>query len=202
MRDYTLRGMSPSRRSDRHDPILLRATGHGKPIDVAKELVPVLDFVRTLCPDLRKVGHEYEARCPVPHHEDRTASFRVNPDKGYIYCHGCGVGGDVVELYKRVHGHDRADVAAAELLMEFGYEPPKRPPSWFRKFERQRPIRDAISRARFEHLRRRLFRLYFKPSVEAIEDEAEREEEARLLWEATEPLARMMAREIAERKSL
>ena len=82
--------------------------------------------------------------------------------------------------------------------MEFGHEPPPRPPSWFHKYERQCPVGDAISRVRFEHLRRRL---YFEPSAEAIEDKAEREEEARLLWEATEPPARMMVREIAEKRS-
>lgn len=199
MQEYTAGGMSRSRLPDRHDNILPQHAGGRRTIRDAVGKVPVLDLARLLCPDLRRVGREYGAQCPI--HEDRTPSFRVNPDKGFWFCHGCGAGGDVVELYKLVNGHDRADVAAAELLMEFGYEPPKRPPTWFRKFERQRPIRDAIGRARFEHLRRRLFRLYFKPSVEAIEDEAEREEERRILWEATEPLARMVVREIAERRS-
>ena len=87
------------------------------------------------------------------------------------------------------------------LLLEFGHELKQRPQSWFRKQERQRPLRDAIGRARFDLLRRRLYRACFEPTVLAIEDKAEREEVERLLWDATEPLARMKAREVVERRS-
>jgi hypothetical protein len=47
-------------------------------------------------------------------------------------------------------------------------------------------------RARFDHLRRRLFRWFFEPSLVQIEDLGEREAEAALLWDATAPLAEMM----------
>jgi hypothetical protein len=88
-------------------------------------------------------------------------------------------GGDVITLAQRAWAIDRADVAAAEILLSSGHEIPPRPASWFRKQERQKPIRDAISRARFEHLRR-------------IEHPDKRKAEALIFWEATEPLARMM----------
>jgi hypothetical protein len=82
--------------------------------------------------------------------------------------------------------------AMIALSLEYGVELPKRTESWHRKQERQRPVRDAINRARFDHLRRRLFRRFFEPSLVQIEDPSEREAEAALLWDATAPLAEMM----------
>jgi hypothetical protein len=140
----------------------------------------------------RKVGAEWVRRCVLPDHKDRTPSFCVNPEKDLWHCHGCARGGDVVTLAQFAWDIDRADVAAAEVLLTFGHEIPPRPASWFRRQERQRPIREAISRARFEHLRRRLFRGLFAPSLVRIKDPDERKVEALIFWEATEPLARMM----------
>jgi uncharacterized NAD(P)/FAD-binding protein YdhS len=82
--------------------------------------------------------------------------------------------------------------AMIALSLEYSVELPKRPDSWYRWQERQRPVRDAINRARFDHLRRRLFRWFFEPSLVQIEDLGEREAEAALLWDATAPLAEMM----------
>jgi hypothetical protein len=82
--------------------------------------------------------------------------------------------------------------AMIALSVEYGVELPKRPDSWHRKQERQRPVRDGINRARFDHLRRRLFRWFFEPSLLRIENQDEREAEAALLWDATAPLAEMM----------
>jgi hypothetical protein len=82
--------------------------------------------------------------------------------------------------------------AMVSLAVEYDVELPKRPQSWYRRQERQRPVRDAIDLARFDHLRRRLFRWFFKPSLLRIEDRDEREAEAKLLWDVTAPLAQMM----------
>lgn len=149
-------------------------------------------------------GKEIVFLCPL--HNDHNPSLRVDPEKRVWYCPPCSVGGDVVTLACLAWGYDHrvgrsAAEAAAMLLLEFGHDIPPRPPSWFRKQARQKPVRDAIARAKFEHLRRRLFRRFFAPSVEAIEDQQEREEEARVLWEATEPLAEMLMRDLAERRS-
>jgi hypothetical protein len=82
--------------------------------------------------------------------------------------------------------------AMVSLAVEYDVELPKRPQSWYRRQERQRPVRDAIDRARFDHLRQRLFRWFFEPSLLRIEDRDEREAEAKLLWDVTAPLAPMM----------
>ena len=61
---------------------------------------------------------------------------------------------------------------------------------------RQRPVRDAIDRVRFEHLRRRLFRAFCAPSLLRIADTEEREAEAAILWEETELLARLLVERV------
>ena len=81
-------------------------------------------------------------------------------------------------------------MAAADLLTMFGHEVPPRPPSWFKKHQRQRPARDAIAQARFDYFRRRLFRRFFY--VDAIEDPRERAAEAEFLWDASELLTELV----------
>ncbi len=176
-------------------------------LDAAKEKVPTVELADRLAAGQsgrwRKVGAEWVRNCVLPDHEDRSPSFTVNPEKNVWFCHGCLRGGDVVELARFAWGYEKREVAmaAADLLREFGHPIPERPKSWHRKQERQKPIRDAIDRARFEHLRRRLFRRLFLPSLVRIEDQEERKEEAMIFWEATELLAEMMVERLAEASS-
>jgi hypothetical protein len=143
-------------------------------------------------------GREIYFRCPL--HDDHDPSLRVEPEQDVWFCDPCLVGGDVVELARFAWGYEKseAQMAAADLLHTFGHEIPPRPASWYAKQERQRPVRNAIDAARFKHLRRRLFRRFFLPSLVSIEDSEERKAEAEAFWEATEPLARMMIERLAE----
>jgi hypothetical protein len=174
-------------------------------IEAAKARVPTIDLADLLCgpAQMRRIGAEWVGQCPLPDHEDKTPSFTVNPEKNVWFCHGCLRGGDVVELARFAWSYEKREVAmaAADLLREFGHPIPERPKSWYRKQERQKPIRDAIDRARIEHLRRRLFRGLFLPSLARIKDPEERKEEAMIFWEATEPLAEMMLERLAEASS-
>ena len=173
-------------------------------IQAAKGKVPTIDLADKLAAGQggrwRNVGAEWETNCVLPDHEDRSPSFTVNPEKNVWYCHGCLRGGDVVDLARFAWGYEKHEVAmaAADLLHEFGHPIPSRSPSWYAKQRQQKPVRDAIDRVRFEHLRRRLFRTLFAPSLLHIEDPNERKAEAVILWEATEPLARMMLERLAE----
>src|SRR5262245_1003146 len=45
---------------------------------------------------LKKTGSTYKGLCPF--HQEKTASFNVNKDKGFFKCFGCGAGGDVVKF--------------------------------------------------------------------------------------------------------
>jgi hypothetical protein len=172
-----------------------RGVSYTGPIDEAKRLVPVMDQAgRLVGPGgLRRAGREWVGRCPLPDHEDRSPSFTVNPEKNVFFCHGCLRGGDVVELARLAWGYDQRDarIAAADLLREFGHEVPRRPPAWFRKQGRQKPVRDALERVKVRSARRRLMRA-FGPLVASIEDPEERREEAQRIWQDLEEVARLV----------
>jgi hypothetical protein len=173
-----------------------RGVSYTGPRGEAKRLVPVIDQAdRLMAPGaLRRVGKEWVGRCPLPDHADRTPSFTVNEAKNLWWCHGCLRGGDVVELARLAWGYDQRDahVAAAMLLMEFGHEVPQRPPAWFRKQERQAPVRRALEGAARRRCQRRIYRRLFAPIVARLEDEVERLEEARASWEDAGQIAAMM----------
>jgi DNA primase len=188
--------MSSLQQAEATRPRRYRGVSYVRPIDAAKEAVPVIDLAdRLMGPGrLLRVGKEWVGRCPLPDHADRTPSFTVNEAKNLWWCHGCLRGGDVVELARLAWGYDRRDAhaAAAMLLMEFGHEVPRRPPAWFRKQERQAPVRRALESAARRRCQRRIYRWLFAPIVARFEDEAERLEEARASWEDAGQMAAMM----------
>ncbi len=170
-----------------------------RPIEAAKEKVPTIDLADLLCGPggMRRMGERWVARCPLPGHDERTPSFTVYPEQNSWYCYGaCKRGGDVVDLAAAAWGYGEGEMAAAAaaLLHEFGHPIPERPPSWFRKQARQKPIRDELERIKTDSLRRRLFRL-LEPTVAGIDDDGERAAEAEHLWRELTPLAARMVRE-------
>jgi DNA primase len=168
-----------ARRSIEH-----RGVSRIRVIAEAKEKVPTVDLAERLCgPDnMRRVGKERVGRCPLPDHEDKTPSFTINPEKDLWWCHGCLRGGDVITLAQLAWEIDRADVAAAEILLTFGHEIPPRPPIWFARQERQRDTRAAIEQARKNILRRRLFKYCVLPLLKHIEDDKEYAGEVERAW--------------------
>jgi DNA primase len=171
-----------------------RGVSYTRPIDAAKEAVPVIDLADRLSGPggLRRVGKEWAGRCVLPDHEDRSPSFTVNPEKNVWFCHGCLRGGDVVELARLASEYDERDahVAAAMLLMEFGHEVPPRPPSWHGRQSRQERARRAIENAKARRVQRRIYRWILAPPLANIEDEGERREEIGHAWEDAGQIAR------------
>ena len=147
-------------------------------IEEAKAAVPTVDLADRLCGpgQLRRIGGErWTALCPLPGHDEKTPSFVVYPgDRGW-WCYGCQRGGDVVDLAQAAWGIDRADVAAAEVLITFGHPIPERPPAWFRRQERQKPVRDRIERGRVEHVRLLVFRLIWTPWLRRLPEDVRAE---------------------------
>jgi hypothetical protein len=168
---------------------------YGKPITAAKEAVPVIDLAdRLIGPGgMRRNGAEWVGRCPLPGHEDKTPSFTANPEKNVWWCFGCLRGGDAVELARLAwgYGEREAHAAAAMLLLEFGHDVPQRPPSWFRRQERQKAARGALHEAKVESCQRRMFR-HLSPILEDIQDPDEREEEAEFLWRSCRLIGQYM----------
>ncbi len=166
-----------------------------KPIDAAKKAVSTLELAERLCPEgLRRVGQNLIARCPLPGHDDKSPSFYVYPETDSFYCFGCLRGGDVVNLAAHAWGYGKHDMAmaAANLLHEFGHEIPQRPPSWFARQERQKPVRDALEEVRVRSVHRRLYRIFVRNTISLIEDEDERRDEAARVWDDLLPAARML----------
>jgi DNA primase len=175
-----------SRIQDKSPKPRYQGVSHTKPIDAAKEAVPVIDLADRLAGPgrLRRVGENWTAHCPLPGHEDKVPSFVVYPETNSWFCFGCLHGGDVVELARLAWGYSEreAHVAAAMLLMEFGHEVPERPPAWHRKQERQRHTREAVEQTKKNVVRRRLFRHLILPLIDTIEDDAERNRELDRAW--------------------
>ncbi len=67
------------------------------------ELIRSVDILK-VCDELgikvRRVGRGYKALCPF--HEEKIASFSIDPVKKLFKCFGCGKGGDVIRLVEGV----------------------------------------------------------------------------------------------------
>ncbi|MFA6365387.1 MAG: DNA primase [Candidatus Paceibacterota bacterium] len=64
-----------------------------KEVDLIKEKLPVLDFLRSYIA-VTPAGRNFRALCPF--HPEKTPSFIISPDRGRWHCFGCGEGGDVI----------------------------------------------------------------------------------------------------------
>lgn len=75
---------------------------------------------------LRRVGREELGLCPL--HSEKTASFRVNEDRGVFHCFGCGAGGDIIRFVQLV---EHVSFKEAIQILGIGDSPP--PPSQARQ---------------------------------------------------------------------
>jgi DNA primase len=62
---------------------------------------------------------EFNGKCPAPNHDDKAPSFYANADNGLFHCHGCGISGNVIQLYAIMNGLDPVD-AKFDLGRELG----------------------------------------------------------------------------------
>jgi CHC2 zinc finger len=177
-----------------------RGAGPRSVIDEAKERVPVLDLADRLAGpgQLRRRRSEWIGNCVIPDHDDRVPSFCVDPEKDLFFCHGCVRGGDVVRLAQLVWQIDRADVAAAEVLMAFGHHVPARSDTWYAKQKRQQPTRLALEQAKTRRVQRRIYRWIFAPIVAGFEDADERRAEEIAAWEECGHIAFLLVQRAKE----
>ena len=80
-------------------------------VDALLATVDLVALVDSYVP-LKKTGAEYEACCPF--HTEDTPSFKVNPEKGFFHCFGCGAHGDAIGFLMRHKGIEFLE-AVAEL---------------------------------------------------------------------------------------
>jgi DNA primase len=127
-------------------------------------------------------------RCIAQDHTDKTPSMTVYTDRQRFKCFGCGLAGDVVDLEEIGGRHAETWTAVVALAERFGVELPRRPERWHKwqgeKHRRRRMVHDALTAA----YQRRFFRVY-GGYLEDIGDPAEREAEARMLFDDLRTLA-------------
>jgi DNA primase len=62
----------------------------------------IVEIIITEGVELKKRGRYYWSLCPL--HSERTASFKVDPDRQSFYCFGCQEHGDVITFIQRYKG--------------------------------------------------------------------------------------------------
>src|SRR4029077_3062807 len=75
-------------------------------IDDLRLQANILQVVQEYVP-LKRAGTKYKGLCPF--HSEKTPSFTVDAEKGFFYCFGCHLGGDVfkfLELHEKVGFQD------------------------------------------------------------------------------------------------
>ncbi len=77
----------------------------------------VSEYVR-----LRKTGKRYVGLCPF--HQEKTASFSVDPDKQLFYCFGCGQGGNIFSFLMKIENMSFQD-SVEELARRVGLSLPE-----------------------------------------------------------------------------
>ena len=65
-----------------------------------KARVDILDYVARHT-EVKKSGSTFRARCPLPGHDEKTASFYIYPHNQSWFCFGaCHKGGDIFDFWK------------------------------------------------------------------------------------------------------
>jgi DNA primase len=86
-----------------------------------KDKLPMLEYASRFTTMKTAPGNrdEHMGKCPSPDHEDDGPSFYVNTGKNLFHCHGCGITGNVIQLYAIMNGME-ADDAKFTLGRELG----------------------------------------------------------------------------------
>lgn len=85
-------------------------------LEALRERVSIVDVAAEHM-QVRRAGRRFVARCPF--HDEKTASFSLEPTKNLFHCFGCQEGGDVFTLVQKLEGLDFAE-AAERLASRFG----------------------------------------------------------------------------------
>lgn len=81
--------------------------------DLVREKLRIEDVIGSYI-TLIPIGKNFKACCPF--HQEKTASFQVNPDRQFFYCFGCKRGGDVFNFVQEIERLDFRE--ALKMLAE------------------------------------------------------------------------------------
>lgn len=85
-------------------------------IQTLKERLDIVDVVQPYTA-LKRSGGGFMGRCPF--HDEKSASFSVQQQRGFYHCFGCGVGGDAISFVQEIEGLSFAE-AVERLARQFG----------------------------------------------------------------------------------
>jgi DNA primase len=93
-------------------------------LDALRERADMVDVIGGYM-KLRKAGRVFKGLCCF--HQEKTASFTVDPAKQLYYCHGCGNGGDIFRFIQQTDGltfNEAAQRLADRVGISLRYEGP------------------------------------------------------------------------------
>lgn len=90
------------------------------PLPQIKAAANIVTVISEYLP-LKKSGNGLVGKCPF--HQEKSGSFRVNPDTQRFKCFGCGASGDVIQFVQDIE-HLTMTEAARRLAERFGVEIP------------------------------------------------------------------------------
>ncbi len=164
--------------------------GFRKLLEDVKAQVPMATAADDLGAGLKPNGKGLRGR-GVCHGGENPTSLVVRPEEGRWWCYRCDEGGDLLDLWSRAKGFMDPTDALMDLAGTYGVEPTPRPPSFGRKQERQKTMRERIDAERIEHVRTLIFRLIWVPWLKRLPAWG-REEASERAWRESLPLARMV----------
>jgi len=95
--------------------------------DIQRARQAIVAVAAKYLPDLKKTGAEWEACCPF--HAEKSPSFKINEQKEFFHCFGCGTNGNAIDFVMKITGCDFQQ-AVSDIIGNIAVEPaPKlRPP--------------------------------------------------------------------------
>ncbi|MDR2724176.1 MAG: DNA primase [Holosporaceae bacterium] len=107
-------------------------------IEFLKSQISIVDVVSSRI-SLRRSGRDWFGLCPF--HKEKTSSLKVDPNKGFFHCFGCGVHGDAISF---VQDFDRISFVEAveHLAHQYGIPLPLRENVFV---DPHKPVYDAIT---------------------------------------------------------
>ncbi len=92
-------------------------------LDEILSRVDIVELISGFIP-LKRAGRNFKALCPF--HQEKTASFMINPDKQIYHCFGCGVGGNAFNFLMQYESIEFPE-AVEQLAKKVGVVLPEHP---------------------------------------------------------------------------
>jgi len=92
-------------------------------IALVRERSPIGEVIGEYLQLVSAGGGNVKGLCPF--HDEKTPSFNVTPSRGLYFCHGCGVGGDVIKFVQEIEHLSFAEAVerlAAKAGIQLRYE--------------------------------------------------------------------------------